>query len=122
MVDLYSRIAELCEKRNVTGYRLCKDTGISPSVITDLKKGRKKSLSADYAERIATYFGVSVSYLLGTETEPMPADTGELAQYLEDLRERPETRALLEASRGMTREEVESMAAFIKKMRGGAGE
>ena len=42
----------------------------------------------------------------------------DLADYLEDLRERPETRALLEASRGMTKEQVEAMAAFAKQLRG----
>lgn len=67
MSNLYNAIAELCEKEGISGYKLCKDLKISPSVLTDLKKGRKKSLSADYAERIATYFGVSVSYLLGNE-------------------------------------------------------
>jgi len=120
MSDLYNRISELCEQKSITGYKLCKDIGISPSVITDLKKGRKKSLSADYAERIATYFGVTVSYLLGAETKKAPTTDGEdLADYLQDLRERPETRALLEASRGMTTEQVEQMAAFAKALRGG---
>lgn len=75
MSELYKTISELCEQRGITGYKLCKEIKISPSVLTDLKMGRKKSLSADYAERIASYFGVSVSYLLGTETEKSPSDT-----------------------------------------------
>ena len=36
-------------------------------MITDLKMGRKKSLSAETAQKIAAYFGVSVGYLLGQE-------------------------------------------------------
>ena len=80
MSELYKTISALCEQNNISGYKLCKEIKISPSVLTDLKMGRKKSLSADYAERIASYFGVSVSYLLGTETTKDPADEGEVSE------------------------------------------
>lgn len=76
MSELYKTISDLCEQNGITGYKLCKEIKISPSVLTDLKMGRKKSLSADYAERISSYFGVSVSYLLGTETEKSPSEDG----------------------------------------------
>lgn len=67
MVNLYETITELCKSRNITGYRLCKDIGVTHSVLTDLKMGRKVGLSAKNANKIATYFGVSVAYLLGEE-------------------------------------------------------
>ena len=35
--------------------------------MTDLKKGRKKSVNAETAQKIASYFNVSVGYLLGEE-------------------------------------------------------
>lgn len=67
MSNLHKTITELCEKKGVSGYRLCKDTGIQPSILTDLKMGRQKSLSAVNAEKIASYFGISVRSLLGNE-------------------------------------------------------
>lgn len=73
MSVLYETIMDLCEKRKITGYRLCKDVGISASVITDLKMGRKEGRAARNADKIASYFGVSVGYLLGTEDEKKPA-------------------------------------------------
>lgn len=73
MGTLYNRIVELCDERGITGYRLCRDIGIQPSVITDLKMNRKQGLSAKNADKIASYFGVSVGYLLGTETKKAPA-------------------------------------------------
>lgn len=77
MSNMYETIMELCEERGITGYRLCKDSGLSPSVLTDLKMGRQKSLSATNADKIASYFGVCVGYLLGTETKKEPiADDG----------------------------------------------
>lgn len=74
MSDLYKTIMELCSKREITGYRLCKDAGVQPSILTDLKMGRQKSLSAKNADKIASYFNVSVGYLLGNEDEKKPAD------------------------------------------------
>ncbi len=64
MHTLFDTIQQLCARRGITGYRLADDLGISKSILTDLKMGRKKGLSADIAAKIADYFGVSVSYLL----------------------------------------------------------
>lgn len=96
MGNLYKTISELCEKRGITGYRLCKDIGIQPSTMTDLKSGRKKGLSAEVADKIANYFGVTVGYLLGTEDKEKPAEAhsglGELSEeeldYISWFRER----------------------------------
>lgn len=65
MSNLYSNIMELCEKQGISGYRMCKDAGIQPSILTDLKMGRQKGLSAVNAEKVASYFGISVRDLLG---------------------------------------------------------
>ena len=72
MSILYNRIEELCKDKGITGYRLCKDLKISPNVITELRMGRREGLSARNADKIATYFGVTVAYLLGTEKEKAP--------------------------------------------------
>lgn len=69
MSKLYNNIVSLCESKGITGYRMCKEIGIQPSILTDLKMGRKEGLSSKNADKIARYFGVSVSYLLGTEEE-----------------------------------------------------
>ena len=66
MSKLYETISNLCDSRGISGYRLCKEIGIQPSILTDLKMGRKSSLSSKNADKIARFFGVSVGYLLGT--------------------------------------------------------
>lgn len=78
MGNLYDAISKLCASNGITGYRMCKDIGIQPSIMTDLKSGRKKGLSAENADKIASYFGVSVSYLLGTEKEKPATQSGGL--------------------------------------------
>ncbi len=67
MGTLYDTILDLCSRRGISGYRLCRDVGITPATLTDLKMGRRQGISARNADKIASYFGVSVGYLLGTE-------------------------------------------------------
>lgn len=87
MGNLHETISNLCDKKNVSAYRMCKDIGIRPSIITDLKMGRKKGLSAEVANKIAEYFGVTVGYLLGTEgTKKAPALEGERSVSDDDIK------------------------------------
>lgn len=67
MSILYDRIFTLCTQSNITPCKMCAELGISRSIVTDLKAGRKKDLTATTAYKIAKYFGVSVGYLLGFE-------------------------------------------------------
>ena len=75
MDSLYTRILALCGSHNIRPGRLCDELGLSRGLMTDLKMGRKKGVSAETAQKIAAYFGVSVGYLLGQEgSEAVPAD------------------------------------------------
>ena len=67
MANLYESILALCERDGLRPGRLCDELGISRGLMTDLKMGRKKSVSADTAQKLAAYLGVSVSTLLGQE-------------------------------------------------------
>lgn len=84
MVTLYERLNELCQEKGVKGGRMCTDLGFSKSLMTDLKSGRKKGVNAETAQKIASYFGVSVGYLLGEEEEK-PAQEDELSENLRKL-------------------------------------
>ena len=67
MATLYERLDALCKEKGVKGARMCAELGFSKSLMTDLKSGRKKGVNAETAQKLATYFGVSVGYLLGEE-------------------------------------------------------
>lgn len=70
MLFVYDLIEELCFKKGITVTKMCRDCNIPRSVLTDYKKGRLKSLSADTLCKIADYFNVSVGYICGA---PLPA-------------------------------------------------
>ena len=75
MNNLYENIQSLCQTQGIRPGRLCDELGISRGLMTDLKMGRKKSVSAQTAQKIAAYFGVSVGHLLGSEgSDAVPAN------------------------------------------------
>lgn len=67
MQFVYDLIEELCLSKGISVTALCKDCKIPRSTLSDYKKGRIKSLSADTLCKIADYFGVTVDYLCGTD-------------------------------------------------------
>ncbi len=81
MGNLYETIQELCQKKGVRPGRMCDELGLSRGLMTDLKMGRKKGVSAETAQRIATYLGVSVGRLLGQENGVDILDEVDVAFY-----------------------------------------
>lgn len=74
MCTLYESISSLCREKGIKGGKMCTDLGLSKSLMTDLKAGRKKSINTDTAEKIAAYFGVTVDRVLGKEKAPTDDD------------------------------------------------
>ena len=50
---------------------MCDDLGMSRSTLTELRKGRAKTINLEKASMIADYFGVSMDYLMGKEEPPI---------------------------------------------------
>lgn len=90
MGNLYNRIQALCIARGITGYKLCQDLGMSKSFMTELRKGRTKSIKIETATKIANYFHVPVEQLLSESTAAQPsslhnAQKPDISQELESL-------------------------------------
>ena len=95
MCTLHGRITELCKERGISGSRMCLDLGMSKSTMSDLKSGRKKSVTAETAQKIASYLGVTVAYLLGEEEKEakkeQPIEIDGLSDDLKELIDRIKT-------------------------------
>lgn len=59
MVNMYEIVASLCKRQGISVSKMCADLQIRPSVISELKHGRTKSLSSSNIARISDYFSVS---------------------------------------------------------------
>lgn len=139
MEDLYNRILNMGIER---GYKnmtaICAAAGVKRATMTEYKKGRTLGLSLDTLVKFSNLYGVSVDeimngtwqgnmdremrgYRMGREDGKKLSDQWmdeELKECLEVLRDRPDTRALLHASRDMTPEQVAKMAEFMRSMKG----
>ena len=72
MAEMYKKIDELLAQKGISGGKMSADLGMSRSFMTELRKGRAKSVKLETAQRIAAYLGVSVAYLMDEETAPTP--------------------------------------------------
>ena len=83
MGTLYDTIIGLCAQKGIKGAKMCADLGFSKGTLTELKMGRQKTVTAEKAQKIAAYFGVSVGYLLGEEdASPISHEMNEKANLL----------------------------------------
>lgn len=103
MDDLYLNIQALCQQNGIRPGRLCDELGISRGLMTDLKMGRKKTVNAQTAQKIASFFGVSVATLLGSSEGGDILDQVDVAFY-GDFKE-------------LTEEEKEAVRDMVRLMR-----
>lgn len=67
MNKLYEYIESLCRSHNITITEMCRQTKISRSSLSDLKRGRNQFLSTKAVTTIADYFGVNANDMLAQQ-------------------------------------------------------
>lgn len=112
------RVQTLANEKGIKINQLLKETGIGAGTFSTWKK-RGTVPSGEVLAKIANYFGVSVDYLLGNEEQKAtPAtDDAELAEFLEELKSRPEMKMLFSVTKGATKADVEKAVNIIKALR-----
>ena len=116
---MYEIFEKLCNLKNVTPYRVSKETGIATSTFSDWKNGNSTP-KQDKLKKIADYFGVSLSYLMtGEEPENeqpyyLDDDAREMAQF---MYENPEYKVLFDASRKISKEDIGTVKAILDKFK-----
>ena len=84
MLSLYEKIDSLCKQKGTNITKMCKEAGVSRSILSDYKAGRTKDITTDSLKKIATYLNISTDYLLGNDQKEKPAqaqtNTSELDQ------------------------------------------
>lgn len=111
MCTLYDRIIDLCKVRGVSGSRMCLDLGLSKSTLSDMKSGRTKGVSTATAQKIASYFGVSVGYLLGEEEKEDKKE-----KPTEDDRLSDNMRMLIDFAKSVPEDKVELVLKVMKSI------
>ena len=114
MANLYEAIKEACELKGTNVSRMCQDLGMSKSVISDLKAGRKKGLSTETLAKVSEYLDTSSDKLLGIEKSPSPTRGDELIEILDACKERSDLRALFMLAKDTPPDEIKKTISILK--------
>lgn len=125
----YAKFVQLCNEKGVSQSAAARGIGLDKSAVTRWSKGSVPRGTTLY--RLAEYFGVPVSELLGegdsTERTDVAttgvakvAESGDgLEVALEALRNQPGRRALLSVTKNMTEAQVLRFADWLADVTGG---
>ena len=106
----FDRFEDLCRKKGVARSRAATDAGFNKSTVDYWKNHEDAKPSAEIAEKICSYFGITMSELYGEETKKAPAKQ---EPSDEDI-----MRALWGDISGMDKKDLEDVkryAAFVKE-------
>ena len=114
---MYDIFEKLCIQKGVTPYRVCKETGLTTSTISNWKAGRYTP-KQDKLQKIADYFGVTINYLMtGEEKEAdhnyyLNDETAAVAQKIFE-----DDRVLFDVYRSLDKEKLVEYAKKLKELR-----
>ena len=115
------RLRTLRKEKGLYQKDIAKDLGVTTSAIGFYEQGKRKP-DHDTLERLATYYNVSVDFLLGRTNERFSADKiksalsddQELADFWDKLKEREDLKLLFKQTKEMTPEGVRQIIRIIK--------
>lgn len=107
-----SNLKYYMERNGVTQDDIVKRFELTASTVSDWVNG-KKYPRIDKIQMLADFFGIMKSDL----TEDKSTD-GELAEYLEQLRTRPEMKMLFKLTKNATKEDVQKAVKVIEALFG----
>lgn len=117
---MYEIFEQLLKQHGITAYRVAKDTGVTTATLTSWKQG-KYTPKPEKMQKIADYFGVSLSYLMtGKEDEPeretqlKPKDERDIKNILENTEQLLKQDGLMFDGSPASPEAVESIISAMR--------
>lgn len=118
-IDGYDKI---CKTKGLSPTSVLKEIGISKGVYTNWKSTGAEPLNST-KKKIADYFGISIAELeSGEMRKEAPALAGandEMNDMLEEIRRRPELKALFSLSSKATTDDINTAIKIIEALKGG---
>jgi len=108
-----SRLNYCRERNKMTLEEVGKICGVHKSTVSRWEKGETDKISLPILQLLAKHYHVSESWLAGKDT-PMTDEDTELAEYLEELKNRSELRMLFKLAKNATKEDVEQAVRIIE--------
>ena len=73
----YDKFVQICKSRGISPSRAAVEAGLSKSTVTKWKTTPDAEPTGAALKKITEYFGITISELLGEETEKTPTGSGE---------------------------------------------
>ena len=112
---MYERYARLRDEKGLTDAKVSKLTGISKATLSQWKSGLYVP-KRDKIKKIADLLDVSVSYLVGEESDGYYINE-ETAKIAQEIFENPELRVLFSASRDASPEDLLYVSDLLLKLK-----
>lgn len=114
---MYEIFMQLCQRKGVSVYQVCRATLIPSSTMSDWKSGRSVP-KVEKLKLIADYFGVSLDYLVtGKETENEPyyrdPESREIADF---LFKNPQYATLFKTVRDVPPEDLKMVQELLERL------
>ena len=115
-----SRLSNLMSERNINQREIAQVVGVSESTV-----GKWLLLKAmprmGVIQKLADYFNVGKSYFLEDESEQGYYTDPEVAEYAEELRTNPKYRLLFDASKDLSKEDIDFVVNMIEQLKAREG-
>lgn len=117
MPEVYARIVSLCKEKKISIHKLEMELGLSSGLISKWQKVRP---TAANLSKVASYFGVSLSYLLNGEELDLPPYyiDEEAAKTAQELLDNRELRLLFDAAKDARPEDLTFCRDLLLKLKG----
>lgn len=109
-------LKNLRKARGYSQIELAGKLGVSPGLIGMYETGKRKP-SYELLEAIGDFFNVSTDYLQGRETGSEYYLDPEVAQLAQDLKDNPDIKVLFDASRKLSKEDIQFVIDMIERMK-----
>ncbi len=121
MAEFENRIKQLRNEKNIYQKELAKVIGVSSGAIAMYETG-KRSPDKDILDKLASYFNVSVDYLLGRTNEKITVDKvkatlasdPDLANFWDELLKRKDLQSLYKQTKNLSPKAVKQVIDIIK--------
>lgn len=116
------RIKELRLQKKMTLLEMAKALGVSEATAQRYESGEIKNLKYDTIVALANLFNVSPAYLMGWDEDPNITQeeyytNPEVAELAQQLKDRPELKVLFDASRDISKEDIQFVIDMIERMK-----
>lgn len=113
--NIKERFSKLCEMKGVKKTAVAKELGFSRS---SYSKWNTSKPTAETVTKLAEYFGVSEKFILtGEDDHENYYLNDEVAAIAQTVYERPEMKMLFDASRDVSKEDIEFVIQMVEKMK-----